>query len=251
MTRRARRRAGRPGAASRARSAAAPPSAGSGSSPPLGTGAGSRPAPCAGWPGSRRPGRREERGVDASGTTTSRTPVSSSRLIAAHMPLQGRRHTLHVHRTGTIGEGHHDLPTWRAHAPCGRIAVRRGERSGALVASRTCARPARRLNESTTPRSPSRRAGRLATGLEGPDFWQRVLVAEGRAILRYQRNLTVVVAELEGVLVMLRRGASTCGTRSAGRPSAAPHVAHLDYSTRIGLTRLASFSRDRRDRGDQ
>ena len=40
------------------------------------------------------------------------------------------------------------------------------------------------------------------TGLEGPDFWQRVLVAEVARSLRYDRNLTVVVAELEGVLAM-------------------------------------------------
>jgi diguanylate cyclase (GGDEF)-like protein len=37
------------------------------------------------------------------------------------------------------------------------------------------------------------------TGLEGPDFWRRVLVAEVARAARYHRSLTVVVVELEGV----------------------------------------------------
>jgi len=37
------------------------------------------------------------------------------------------------------------------------------------------------------------------TGLEGPDFWQRLLVAETASAYRYQRSLTVVVVELAGL----------------------------------------------------
>lgn len=78
------------------------------------------------------------------------------------------------------------------------------------------------------------------TGLEGPDFWQRVLVAEVARSGRYKRNLTVVVAELEGVLEMSEtwgievgrhaiREAAQC-LRRTSRTS--------DYCTRIGLTRF-------------
>jgi diguanylate cyclase (GGDEF)-like protein len=38
------------------------------------------------------------------------------------------------------------------------------------------------------------------TGLEGPDAWQRTLVAEVARSARYRRFLTIVVLELEGVL---------------------------------------------------
>jgi diguanylate cyclase (GGDEF)-like protein len=37
------------------------------------------------------------------------------------------------------------------------------------------------------------------TGLEGPDFWQRVLVSETARAYRYKRALTVVVIELAGL----------------------------------------------------
>ncbi len=38
------------------------------------------------------------------------------------------------------------------------------------------------------------------TGLDGPDAWQRVLVAEVARSARYGRPLTVVVLEVEGVM---------------------------------------------------
>lgn len=38
------------------------------------------------------------------------------------------------------------------------------------------------------------------TGLEGPDAWQRALVAEVARSARYGRPLTIVVLELEGVM---------------------------------------------------
>jgi diguanylate cyclase (GGDEF)-like protein len=78
------------------------------------------------------------------------------------------------------------------------------------------------------------------TGLEGPDFWQRVLVAEIARSGRYKRNLTVVVAELEGVLDM----ADTWGVE-VGRHAireAAQCLRRMsrtsDYCTRIGMTRF-------------
>ena len=40
------------------------------------------------------------------------------------------------------------------------------------------------------------------TGLEGPDFWQRVLVAEVARAVRYKRSLTVVIAEVDGIEMM-------------------------------------------------
>ncbi|HEY5630329.1 MAG TPA: diguanylate cyclase [Candidatus Limnocylindrales bacterium] len=38
------------------------------------------------------------------------------------------------------------------------------------------------------------------TGLEGPDAWQRALVAEVARSARYGRRLTIVVVEVEGVM---------------------------------------------------
>jgi diguanylate cyclase (GGDEF)-like protein len=78
------------------------------------------------------------------------------------------------------------------------------------------------------------------TGLEGPDFWQRVLVSEVARAVRYRRSLTVVVAEVEGVEKMSEmwgydvgrhavREAAQC-LRRASRSS--------DYCTRIGLARF-------------
>jgi diguanylate cyclase (GGDEF)-like protein len=78
------------------------------------------------------------------------------------------------------------------------------------------------------------------TGLEGPDFWQRILVAEVARAVRYKRNLTVVVAEVDGVEAMAEtwgwnvgrhaiREAAQC-LRRTSRTS--------DYCTRIGLARF-------------
>lgn len=40
------------------------------------------------------------------------------------------------------------------------------------------------------------------TGLEGPDFWQRVLVAEAARAFRYRRSLTVVVIDILGLDIL-------------------------------------------------
>jgi diguanylate cyclase (GGDEF)-like protein len=78
------------------------------------------------------------------------------------------------------------------------------------------------------------------TGLEGPDFWQRVLVAETARSFRYKRELTVVVAELEGVLDMSETWGEDVG-RHAIR-EAAQCLRRMsrtsDYTTRIGPTRF-------------
>ena len=78
------------------------------------------------------------------------------------------------------------------------------------------------------------------TGLNGPDFWQRVLVAEVSRSLRYQCALTIVVVELAGLDELgamwgadvahhaLREGAQ--GVLRTSRSS--------DYCTRIGTSRL-------------
>lgn len=78
------------------------------------------------------------------------------------------------------------------------------------------------------------------TGLEGPDFWQRVLVAETVRAFRYKRSLTVVIAELEGV----RNMAETWGADVARHAlrEAAQCLRRMsrtsDYTTRIGPTRF-------------
>ena len=78
------------------------------------------------------------------------------------------------------------------------------------------------------------------TGLDGPDFWRRVLVSEIARAHRYHRSLTVVVTELEGVPEMAEtwgydvgrhaiREAAQC-LRRASRTS--------DYCCRIAPTRF-------------
>jgi diguanylate cyclase (GGDEF)-like protein len=77
------------------------------------------------------------------------------------------------------------------------------------------------------------------TGLEGPDFWQRILVAEVARCARYRRQLTVVIVELEGIPALSDtwgpdvarhavREAAQC-LRRTSRTS--------DYCTRIGEAR--------------
>jgi diguanylate cyclase (GGDEF)-like protein len=80
----------------------------------------------------------------------------------------------------------------------------------------------------------------ILTGLEGPDFWQRVLVAEVARAEKYQRPLAIVVAELEGILELdemlggnlarhALREAAQC-LRRMSRTS--------DYCARIAVTRF-------------
>jgi diguanylate cyclase (GGDEF)-like protein len=78
------------------------------------------------------------------------------------------------------------------------------------------------------------------TGLDGPDFWRRVLVAEVARSARYQRRLTIVTIELEGLDVL----AATWGVDVARHTlrEAAQGVLRTsrssDYCARIGPSRL-------------
>jgi diguanylate cyclase (GGDEF)-like protein len=78
------------------------------------------------------------------------------------------------------------------------------------------------------------------TGLDGPDFWRRVLVAEVARSARYQRRLTIVTIELEGLDVL----AATWGVDVARHTlrEAAQGVLRTsrssDYCARIGPARL-------------
>jgi diguanylate cyclase (GGDEF)-like protein len=77
------------------------------------------------------------------------------------------------------------------------------------------------------------------TGLEGPDFWRRILVSEVARSARYRRSLTVVIVELDGTDVLratwgddvARHAIRDAGQaiRRASRTS--------DYCTRIGEAR--------------
>jgi diguanylate cyclase (GGDEF)-like protein len=78
------------------------------------------------------------------------------------------------------------------------------------------------------------------TGLEGPDFWERVLIAEVARATKYDRALTAVVVELQGIdqlwltrgRVVARRALRETAQclRRASRTS--------DYCTRIGAGRF-------------
>jgi diguanylate cyclase (GGDEF)-like protein len=78
------------------------------------------------------------------------------------------------------------------------------------------------------------------TGLNGPDFWRRVLVAEVARCARYQRKLTVVAIELQGLDVL----SATWGPDVARHTlrEAAQGVLRTsrtsDYCARIGTARL-------------
>jgi diguanylate cyclase (GGDEF)-like protein len=78
------------------------------------------------------------------------------------------------------------------------------------------------------------------TGIDGPDFWQRVLVAEVARTAKYARPLTVVIVELEGIEqlaaemgdAVARHAIHEAGQflRRISRPS--------DYCTRIDTDRF-------------
>jgi diguanylate cyclase (GGDEF)-like protein len=78
------------------------------------------------------------------------------------------------------------------------------------------------------------------TGLEGPDLWQRVLVTEVTRALRYGRALTVVVAEVDGVLEMGDQWGIDIARHSLREIAQCLRrlTRTSDYCTRIGLTRF-------------
>ncbi len=78
------------------------------------------------------------------------------------------------------------------------------------------------------------------TGLEGPDYWQRVLVAEITRALRYRRPLTVVMVELTGVPELIEKWGPDVGrlaVREAARRLRRTSRSS-DHCTRIGPTRF-------------
>jgi len=78
------------------------------------------------------------------------------------------------------------------------------------------------------------------TGLEGPDAWQRALVAEVARTARYGRPLTVVVLEVEGIMELgddLGEDVSRHTLHEAAQ--ALRHEARTsDLVFRIGVTRF-------------
>lgn len=78
------------------------------------------------------------------------------------------------------------------------------------------------------------------SGLEGPDFWQRILVAEVARACRYKRALTVVVIEIVG-LDLLERTWGADVARHALREAAQVlrrSSRSSDYCARIDATRF-------------
>jgi diguanylate cyclase (GGDEF)-like protein len=76
------------------------------------------------------------------------------------------------------------------------------------------------------------------TGLEGPDFWQRVLVSETARAYRYKRAVTVVIIELAG-LEELERAWGIDAVRHAVREAAQclrRTSRTSDYCTRLGVS---------------
>lgn len=76
------------------------------------------------------------------------------------------------------------------------------------------------------------------TGLEGPDFWQRVLVSETARAYRYKRALTVVIIELAGLEDLERNWGAEAG-RHAVREAAQclrRTSRTSDYCARIGTS---------------
>ena len=78
------------------------------------------------------------------------------------------------------------------------------------------------------------------TGLEGPDFWRRLLVAEVARSARYGRPLTIVLLDVNGLEEILQAWGRDV-TRRALRETAQilRRMARTsDYCARIGVTRF-------------
>ncbi len=80
----------------------------------------------------------------------------------------------------------------------------------------------------------------LLTGLEGPDAWQRTIVAEVARSARYHRSLTVVVLEIDGILDMGDElGEDVARQAMRGAAEALRRESRTsDLCFRIGLTRF-------------
>ena len=78
------------------------------------------------------------------------------------------------------------------------------------------------------------------TGLDGPDFWRRVLVAEVARATKYGRALTVVVVELDGLQDLWDAGGEDLGRHALHEAAQCLRRAARtsDYCTRIGAARF-------------
>ena len=78
------------------------------------------------------------------------------------------------------------------------------------------------------------------TGLEGPDFWRRLLVAEVARSARYSRPLTVVLLDIDGLQDFLHAWGRqvTRGTLRETAQVLRRMARTSDYCTRIGPTRF-------------
>lgn len=78
------------------------------------------------------------------------------------------------------------------------------------------------------------------TGVEGPDAWQRALVAEVARSARYGRSLTIVVLEVEGVMELGEELGADTGRHVLREAAQALHRESRtsDLVFRIGVTRL-------------
>jgi diguanylate cyclase (GGDEF)-like protein len=78
------------------------------------------------------------------------------------------------------------------------------------------------------------------TGLDGPDAWQRTLVAEVARSARYGRPLTIVVLEVEGVMELGEEQGEDAGRQVLREAAQALHRESRtsDLVFRIGVTRL-------------
>ena len=78
------------------------------------------------------------------------------------------------------------------------------------------------------------------TGLDGPDFWRRILVAEVARTTKYGRALTVVVVELEGLQDAWDDWGEDLGRHALHEAAQCLRRASRisDYCTRIGAARF-------------
>jgi diguanylate cyclase (GGDEF)-like protein len=79
-----------------------------------------------------------------------------------------------------------------------------------------------------------------ASGVEGPSFWQRVLVNEVARAGRYRRSLTVVVLEIEGLPELVEvwgEGIARHAVHAAGQ-CLRRSSRQSDYAARIDATRF-------------
>lgn len=78
------------------------------------------------------------------------------------------------------------------------------------------------------------------TGLEGPDAWQRTLVAEVARAARYRRPMTIVILEVEGVMELgeeMGEEVARHALREAGQ-ALRRESRTSDMCFRIGITRF-------------